>query len=228
MLSNWYILYNEVTLWQLMLLKLTRLALMIVCPLHRPTTAPAMPAINKPPTALHPWVSPHPHRPASTSLYYVMSFIPLSPSDFLALCKQTVMTGSKQSTPNPTQHKPMPPMFIAAIQCLCSDCSLSLFFVLHFSKIFVQRSTLYTIIHIKNVGVFIIHPLLCSLYICCLLSPSPKALNPLKRKRLLDRSHVSLMWALNVMAIQFQDKKPSLSLDPRMQSVALGPSTHNG
>lgn len=29
------------------------------------------------------------------------------------------------------------------------------------------------------------------------------------------------------MAIQSRDKKPSLSLDPRMQSVALGPRTNN-
>lgn len=33
---------------------------------------------------------------------------------------------------------------------------------------------------------------------------------------------------LNVMAIHFQNKKPSLSLHPQMQFVALGPTTHNG
>lgn len=71
MLSNWYILYNEVWLWQLMLLKLTRPVLMIVCPLCSLTAAPA---INKPATALHPLVPPSPHYPAS-SLYYVISFI---------------------------------------------------------------------------------------------------------------------------------------------------------
>lgn len=32
---------------------------------------------------------------------------------------------------------------------------------------------------------------------------------------------------LNVMAIHFKNKKPSLSLHPQMQFVALGPSTHN-
>lgn len=62
----------------------------------------------------------------------------------------------------------------------------------------------------------------------CLLCPSPEALNLLRRKRQLDRSHVSLVWVVNAMAIQFQDNKPSLSLDPRMQSVALGHGAHNG
>lgn len=33
---------------------------------------------------------------------------------------------------------------------------------------------------------------------------------------------------LNVIAIHFQNKKPSLSLHPQMQFVALGPTTHNG
>lgn len=62
----------------------------------------------------------------------------------------------------------------------------------------------------------------------CLLCLSPKALNPLRRKRLLDRSHVSLVWVVTAMATQFQDNKPSLSLDPQMQSVALGHGAHNG
>lgn len=50
---------------------------------------------------------------------------------------------------------------------------------------------------------------------------------PLERQRLLGRSHLSLMWAVSVMAIQQHHKKPSLSLDPRMRSVALGQSTNN-
>lgn len=33
---------------------------------------------------------------------------------------------------------------------------------------------------------------------------------------------------LNVMAIHFQNKKPSLSLHPQMQFVASGPTTYNG
>lgn len=41
---------------------------------------------------------------------------------------------------------------------------------------------------------------------------SPQASSPLRRERLLDRSCVSLMWAVNAMAIQWQDKKPSLSV----------------
>lgn len=41
---------------------------------------------------------------------------------------------------------------------------------------------------------------------------SPQAQNPLERERLLGRSRVSLMWAVNVMAIQSRDKKPSLSV----------------
>lgn len=69
----------------------------------------------------------------------------------------------------------------------------------------------------------------CAVYTYGVPHASPKARKPLRKKRLLVRSHVSLMWAVNVMAIviQLQDKKPTLSLDPRMQFVALGLPTHN-
>lgn len=71
--------------------------------------------------------------------------------------------------------------------------------------------------------------LYCGVYTYGVPHASPKAQKPLRRKRLLVRSHVSLMRTVNVMAIviQLQDKKPSLSLDPRMQFVALELLTHN-
>lgn len=73
---------------------------------------------------------------------------------------------------------------------------------------------------------YLCNSLLFYLYTCWPL-PRSRCTPPLERQRLLGGSHVSLMWAVSVMAIQQQHKKPSLSLDPRMRCVALGQSTNN-
>lgn len=54
------------------------------------------------------------------------------------------------------------------------------------------------------VSIFVIPSLQCSLYTCCSLCKSQGSKPP--------GDGEALMWAVNVMAIQSRDKKPSLSV----------------
>ena len=66
------------------------------------------------------------------------------------------------------------------------------------------------------VSIFLIPPLLCSLYTCCPLRKSPGFEPPGEGEAV---SRVSSVWAVSVMAIQAWNKKPSLSLSSSSNAI---------